>query len=255
MQVRRYLITGIISGAILAGSSVAHAATERPAFNAEGTTSVDGLYFCNGLVATIVGTPGDDFEGAGGKNIFGTPGPDVIVGLGGHDYINGWEGNDVVCGGPGSDDLYGHAGDDVLLGEQDNDSLEGNSGSDRLFLGGTGDFAPWWEATLRDGNIAAGDYTIWHEGLPGDDLIVGGKGVDGCITSPGEWRGVGMMSGNGGDDVLWGGGGNDCMNSQSGNDRLIGGSGDDVADAGTGTDTCEAEIASSCSPSKAGKPL
>ncbi|MGZ5214522.1 MAG: hypothetical protein ACXWEN_12345, partial [Actinomycetota bacterium] len=40
---------------------------------------------CQGQVATIVGTPGDDV-------ITGTPGNDVIVGLGGNDVINGMGG-------------------------------------------------------------------------------------------------------------------------------------------------------------------
>ena len=51
---------------------------------------------CNGLTATIVGTPGPD-------TLIGTAGNDVIVGLGGDDLILGQGGNDVICGGDGDD--------------------------------------------------------------------------------------------------------------------------------------------------------
>lgn len=44
---------------------------------------------CDGLVATIVGTEGDD-------ELVGTDQQDVIVGLGGNDVISGGASNDVV---------------------------------------------------------------------------------------------------------------------------------------------------------------
>src|SRR4051794_33210814 len=65
---------------LLAGASVPAAAADAPS--------------CQGLPATIVGTPGDDV-------ITGTPGPDVIVGLDGRDEIHARAGDDVVCAGPG----------------------------------------------------------------------------------------------------------------------------------------------------------
>ena len=78
---------------------------------------------CNGLAATIVGSPGDD-------EIAGTPGDDVIAGLGGSDRILGLEGNDTICGGDGDDDLFGGAGDDLLLGEAGDDVLVGDGSAD-----------------------------------------------------------------------------------------------------------------------------
>ena len=44
---------------------------------------------CQGQVATLVGTPGDDI-------LPGSPGDDVIAGLGGDDVINGDLGDDVI---------------------------------------------------------------------------------------------------------------------------------------------------------------
>ena len=72
---------------------------------------------CAGLVATIIGTRGNDV-------LTGTPGHDIIAGLGGADHIDGGGGRDVLCGGHGNDtmtdgdsavtDLYGGSGDDHL---------------------------------------------------------------------------------------------------------------------------------------------
>ena len=46
---------------------------------------------CNGVVATRVGTAGND-------TLMGTTGPDVIVGFDGNDTIYGLGGNDLLCG-------------------------------------------------------------------------------------------------------------------------------------------------------------
>ncbi|HET7290391.1 MAG TPA: calcium-binding protein [Thermodesulfobacteriota bacterium] len=101
------------------------------------------VFFCNGQVATIVGTNGPNL-------IFGTPGRDVIVGLGGNDDIRSGGGNDVVCagggndvvrlgggadqgfGGPGNDTIFGQAGNDLVVGGIGNDTLRGNNGNDNV---------------------------------------------------------------------------------------------------------------------------
>src|SRR5829696_10417281 len=75
---------------------------------------------CFGHPATIVGTPGDDV-------LIGQSGvSDVIVGLGGNDYISGGDfygednvpgrAPDYLCGGPGQDRVRGSTGDDHLNG-------------------------------------------------------------------------------------------------------------------------------------------
>ena len=61
---------------------------------------------CNGLVPTIIGTPGNDL-------LFGRNGADVIMGLGGDDIIIGGNGADVICGGAGNDRLLGNNGNDA----------------------------------------------------------------------------------------------------------------------------------------------
>ncbi|MGH8496401.1 MAG: hypothetical protein ACREVN_09730 [Gammaproteobacteria bacterium] len=116
---------------------------------------------CDGLPATVVGTPGDDV-------IRGTSAPDVIHGLGGDDTISGLGGNDTVCGGRGRNFIEGNAGHDRLFGGIDMDVIRGGSGNDELFG--------------RRGN----DVLFGHEGddqlfgRRGIDLLIGGTGFDDC---------------------------------------------------------------------------
>jgi len=80
---------------------------------------------CNGLVATIVGTPQSE-------TLTGTAGADVISALDGNDVIRGMGGDDVICGRMGSDQLIGGGGNDQLSGERGDDQLFGEAGNDSL---------------------------------------------------------------------------------------------------------------------------
>jgi len=91
---------------------------------------VSGPVTCNGKVATIVGTSGDD-------TLLGTKLPDVIVGLEGNDTITGASGNDTICGGPGNDVIVGNNGHDFIDGGTGEDTLVGGFGNDML-RGGLG---------------------------------------------------------------------------------------------------------------------
>ena len=79
---------------------------------------------CNGRIARILGTVGND-------RLTGTPGPDVIDGLAGRDIIDGLEGNDIICGGTGDDKLFGGSGADALNGGSGTDICKGGSGTDK----------------------------------------------------------------------------------------------------------------------------
>jgi hypothetical protein len=85
---------------------------------------------CQDMVATIVGTKGNDV-------LQGTKKRDVIAGLAGNDIIYGVGAHDRICGGPGHDRLYGGRGNDRLSGNRGNDSLFGEGGKD-VILGGVG---------------------------------------------------------------------------------------------------------------------
>jgi FtsP/CotA-like multicopper oxidase with cupredoxin domain len=110
---------------------------------------------CNGLVATIVGTPGDDV-------LTGGNGADVIQGLGGNDTITGAGGNDTLCGGDGNDTVNGNNGNDWVFGELGDDILSGGGGNDMLDGG--------------DGNDALA-------GNNGNDTCDGGAGVADTATT------------------------------------------------------------------------
>ena len=84
---------------------------------------------CNGLAATIVGTPGDDV-------IVGTNQHDVIVSFGGDDTITAGNGEDVICAGYGDDDVDGGNGKDIIFGEEGDDTVAGANGKDSLDGGG-----------------------------------------------------------------------------------------------------------------------
>jgi hypothetical protein len=168
---------------------------------------------CNSLVATIVGTDGND-------SLTGTSGDDVIVGLEGNDKINGKGGNDTICGNEGNDRLTGGDGDDDLFGDDGNDQLKGDNGEDTL-TGGDGN------DTLNGGNdddtLSGGDGKDKLYGNKGNDEMDGGDGND-------------LLSGDKGEDSLVGGAGNDTLTAGSDDDTLEGDAGKDTLKGGTGDD-------------------
>ena len=89
-----------------------------------------GTVPCQGVSATIVGTPGSD-------SLTGTAGRDVASLLGGQDTFRGAAANDTVCGGPGNDKLVGQDGNDKLSGDGGNDYLSGGTNTDTC-AGGPG---------------------------------------------------------------------------------------------------------------------
>jgi SpoIID/LytB domain protein len=187
---------------------------------------------CEGFVATIHGTPGDDvIEGtderdvilayAGADQINAGDGDDVVCAGAGADYVDGGAGEDVIAGGAGHDELIGGPGADVIRGGLHQDTIQGNLGRDVL-LG-------------RQGNDAI-------EGGVGRDVVKGGDGVDSLTGGPGADR----LRGGAGDDTLSGDADNDSLFGGIGDDHLNGGTEADECDGGEGTDTsaaCESENA------------
>lgn len=162
---------------------------------------------CNNLLATIVGTSGDDL-------LVGTSGNDVIAGLGGNDQILGLDGNDVICGDGGHDRIDGGTGDDTIFGGNGNDLLLGGDGIDHL--------------------EGAGDNDILLGGLDNDTLY-GGSGDD---LLDGE-DGNDILDGEGGDDQL--------DSTGTGADQLMGGAGTDelqISSSALVDDTCDGGVGS-----------
>lgn len=141
---------------------------------------------CNGHIATIVGTPGDDV-------LVGSPLADVIVGMGGKDKIEGRDGDDIICGGAGNDRLFGGDGNDVIFGGPGRDRMFGSAGEDDLFGGGHSDI----------GRGGAGRDVLM--GQRGQDTLYGGVGAD-------------LLLGGPHDDTLTGQAGADVLNGQTGTD-------------------------------------
>jgi len=210
---------------------------------------------CDGLEATIVGTPGDD-------TLTGTAGNDVIVGGPGADVIRGGSGNDVICGGPGDDALAGQGEDDRLFGDPGDDLLDGGEGGccsmptntgDDLLRGGPGN------DTLHTSDFPTLGNTLY--GDEGDDQLFvwtggwafGGNGRDVIRQFSGDAQ---LDGGNGEDDLLdWddggfknetvtlaGGNGSDTLGSEdaTSTSHLDGGNGADACSGGDTSAGCEA---------------
>ena len=161
---------------------------------------------CNGLSATITGTPGND-------TLTGTDGVDVIAGLGGNDTIKGLVGNDVICGGDGTDVIDGGSGNDKVLGDAGNDTLNGGSGDDTLDGGSGAD------------QVKGGSGNDKVLGDAGNDTLNGGSGDD-------------TLDGGSGADQVKGGSDKDNLTGGSGSpDKCDGGSGTDTGGSG-----CETKV-------------
>ena len=95
---------------------------------APATAATDEPPLCNGIPATIWGTPGND---RGDNAISGTEGDDVIHGLQGRDEIYGLGGNDIICGGSHRDWIWGGDGSDDIFGQGGHDEIRGEIGYDQ----------------------------------------------------------------------------------------------------------------------------
>ena len=184
-----------------------------------GNPPVPPPVICDGRVATIFGTAGDDL-------LMGTAGPDVIAGLQGDDIIWGFGGDDVICGGRGNDIIAGGQGFDILFGAQGDDVIYSTHGQ--------GDTANSNLDDSRGARIFAG---------AGNDIVIGSNRWDRMQGGPGADHLMGFA----GNDWMRGGTGNDTIDGGGGNDDIYGGGGGDLIDAdhldgnvrgGPGSDTC-----------------
>lgn len=212
---------------------------------------------CEGLRATIVGTPGAD-------RLVGTRRPDVIVGRGGDDVIIGLGGDDRLSGGAGNDqvNLFGEAdglrarggpGDDRFKVYTSSDiEVSGDSGRDQLEVIAYSDTADQWlSIDYRVGEITSTVY----------DAVVSVVGIEATdVRAPTLTETLGVsFHGTPGHDritvrsesvlplVASGYAGNDRFEGTDGDDELDGGPGTDRADGEGGHDTCVSiEQAASC---------
>ena len=190
-----------------------------------GTAGAQNQVICDGLVATVVGTPGDDF-------LLGTDGPDIISGLQGDDVIFGADGDDVICGGIGNDTIFGGQGFDVIFGAQGDDviyaaafesvyapGLLTDTAGSRIFAGAGNDV------------VIGSDRWDRMQGGPGDDSLFGFAGRDWMRGGPG----ADVVAGHDGIDDLHGGGGADTIYATRNDANVRGGAGQDLCPSIPGT--------------------
>src|SRR5439155_16460808 len=124
----------------------------------------------------------------------GTPGPDLICGLGGDDVLNGLGGDDILVGGAGHDSLDGGPGNDQEYGGDGSDTFKqsgpGPNGAD-LLVGGDGTNNTVSYAS-RTGSVSVSLDGQANDGAAGEgdtvnvDIrkVIGGKGND-TLQGPG----------------------------------------------------------------------
>lgn len=218
---------------------------------------------------TIIGT-------AGGDNLLGGNGDDIIQGLAGNDNITAGSGNDIINGGVGNDNIIGGSGIDTAIfsgayssyqinvaGNSTTGTITGPDGfdlitgveklqfSDRTIdLAGSSPTPPEPEpepqpneivGTAGKDNLSGTDASDQIQGLGGKDKLRGFDGDDVLLGGNGKdklWGGNGndTLQGDAGNDFLDGEAGNDRLSGGAGNDRLWGGSGNDELTGGSGND-------------------
>ncbi len=184
-------------------------------------------------VNVIIGTNNtDDLFGETG---WGEDGRDIIISLGGDDYIDADTGFNLINAGAGDDTVilngaeyfWDHANDQSNdIGGEGNDTLIVSEG--RRFVTGSLSmygFENFFGAELND-NITATDDSVgnYFDGGAGDDLLTTAGGDDTIFAGDGNDQ----LNGSAGSDLLFG---------ELGNDILIGGAGADALDGGAGVDT------------------
>jgi Ca2+-binding RTX toxin-like protein len=150
-------------------------------------------------------------------DIFGTEGPDSLVGtdeldsifgLGGGDTLEGSrDGGDTLIGGLESDFLFTFGNSNWLFAGKGDDILQGSpfissGGADTMF----GD--------IGNDQLRGGD---------GNDLMFGNNNQD-------------VLLGESGNDTIFGGQGNDSIDASVGNDLIFGDLGNDTSRGGDGND-------------------
>jgi uncharacterized membrane protein YkoI len=86
------------------------------------------------------------------NDLYGTPGNDRIVGLGGNDDLYGRAGNDTLTPGSGEDDVYGGPGDDrIFAADGEHDDISCGPGRDSVVADHTDDVSRNCEQVRRVG--------------------------------------------------------------------------------------------------------
>ena len=146
---------------------------EEPTVKWKGlATEADSFVFSD-VTINVINVAQTDLTGVPIEDttVYGTAGIDLIIGDEFDNLIFGGDDNDIIFGGAGDDEIYGEGGDDVLIGDVGEDILYGDYHEDAL--------KPAEELDTRGKVMNASE-------LDGDDIIVGGAGVDKIDSGEGQ---------------------------------------------------------------------
>ena len=185
--------------------------------------------------------------GAGDDSIQGTSGNDLLDGgISGGDLIYGYSGNDIINGGAGEDLLNGGSGDDIINtgNNQAGDIADGGTGSDWIDCGGCAGFAISFNGETGNDFIQGGvNNDLQLNGGEGDDWLEGISGLDVMNGDSGNTTNVitGSPYINGGNDVLMSGTGIGIESGDGGDDIFLLGKGSDQPFGSYGFDWADYE--------------
>jgi Ca2+-binding RTX toxin-like protein len=138
-------------------------------------------------------------EDDSGNSLVGNLDNNIILGMGGDDYLFGLDGADILCGGDGNDYLYGYNGADYMFGGAGNDMI-------------------YYASDVAD---------KWVDGGDGRDTILGAQQIN--LSDAGQFANIEDIIGSGkndeltgsaGDNNIWGYNGADTLNGAAGNDSI-----------------------------------
>jgi len=139
--------------------------------------SGDGVTLSVGAVTTPV-PEGDTLnlvvDTSDSNTVYGTPGDDLILGLGGNDTIYGGDGDDTIVAEAGNNTIYGGDGNDTIVAGAGNDAIEGGAGDDTI------------DAGSGNNVVFGGPDNDQLSADAGNDKLDGGDGVDTCQAGSGN---------------------------------------------------------------------
>lgn len=189
---------------------------------------------------------------AGGDRMYGDHSDATVVGTPGDDYQWGQDGNDIQRGGPENDDMYGELGDDRMFGEAGEDAMLGDRGGIADWrvndVNGTRQAGDPASFTLSITQPPAINFVAFRDGMldrrfdllrdPAPESLTFGAGFVAATLPMNSLTdgGADFMRGGADHDSMHGGKGDDLMNGDSGGDILFGADGKDAMWGGKGCD-------------------
>ncbi|WP_420547169.1 Ig-like domain-containing protein [Curvivirga sp.] len=241
-----------------------------------GSAEGDVISNFEGVIGSVLA---DSVEGNNSSNaLYSGAGDDVLIGLGGVDFLYGGSGSDTsdysasgsavtvdltegtgsgghaegdtlnsienLVGSAHADTLRGDDADNVFAGGAGGDTLSGGEGNDTLdYATSSAGVSINLSDNSTSGGDAAGDIISGFENVIGsdhDDTLSGDDTANKLEGGAGE----DTLTGLAGADILSGGAGNDTIEAGADQDHVEGGAGADILDGGDDIDTLSYEHSS-----------